>query len=130
MTWFSFVFPNTALVTATFAIGKAFKSHAIQVVGCVMTCMLIVLWAFVMSMMVRAVMMHEIMWPQKGEDKDEGGFNDEKFKAESSVGNNDYSLKCRNSDMNSSTVLELTLSERPGYGELCQQTMVVLTAGI
>ena len=76
MTWFSFVFPNTALCTATFAIGQAFNSHAIQVIGCVMTCLLICMWFFVVSMMVRAVVIHEIMWPQMGEDRDEGGFQD------------------------------------------------------
>lgn len=74
MTWFSFVFPNTALVTATFAIGKAFDSRAIQIVGCVMTPMLILAWFFVVGMMIRAIRLKQILWPQKGEDKDEGGF--------------------------------------------------------
>ena len=81
MTWFSFVFPNTALVTATFAIGKAFKSHAIQVIGCVMTCLLILLWFFVVGTMIRAIITHEIMWPQKGEDRDEGGFKGKELNA-------------------------------------------------
>ena len=76
MTWFSFVFPQTALVTATFAIGKAFESHPIQVIGCVMACMLILLWFFVIGKMIRAIIIHQIMWPQKGEDRDEGGFID------------------------------------------------------
>ena len=76
MTWFSFVLPQTALVTATFAIGKAFESHAIQVIGCVMTCMLVGLWLFVMGAMVRAIIIRHILWPQKGEDKNEGGFID------------------------------------------------------
>ena len=80
MTWFSFVFPNTALTTATFAVGKAFNSHAIQVIGCVMACMLIAMWGFVMFMMIRAIVLHEILWPQKGEDRDEGGFTDHAIK--------------------------------------------------
>ncbi len=74
MNWFSFIFPNTALTTATFAIAKAFNSPAIAVIGCVMTCLLILTWFFVVLMMFRAVYLHQILWPQKGEDKNEGGF--------------------------------------------------------
>ena len=74
MTWYSYVFPNTALITATFAIGKAFKSEAIQIIGCVMTPILILVWFGVFGMMLRAIYLKQILWPQKGEDKDEGGF--------------------------------------------------------
>ena len=54
MTWFSFVFPNTALVTATFAVGDAFGSVVIQIIGFVMTCILVVVWIFAFGMMIRA----------------------------------------------------------------------------
>lgn len=74
MAWFSFVFPNTALVTATFAIGNAFSCKPILIVGCVMVFPLILMYIFVFSMMIRAIVLHHILWPQKGEDKDEGGF--------------------------------------------------------
>ncbi|EDN11241.1 TDT malic acid transporter [Histoplasma capsulatum] len=74
MTWYSFVFPNTALAAATFAIGNAFRSEAIKVVGCVMAVLLVVTYCFVTSMMVRAIILRHILWPRKGEDKDEGGF--------------------------------------------------------
>ncbi|KAL8243560.1 hypothetical protein R6Q59_009818 [Mikania micrantha] len=74
MTWFSFVFPQTALCTSTFAIARAFDLYALQVVGCVMTCLLIVVYFFVVTMMIRAIIRHDILWPDKGEDKDEGGF--------------------------------------------------------
>ncbi|KAL8754952.1 MAG: hypothetical protein Q9184_004946 [Pyrenodesmia sp. 2 TL-2023] len=74
MTFYSFVFPNTALVTATFAVGKAFRSKGIQVVGCVMTVLVIAAWAVVFALMMRAIARKEILWPQKGEDRDEGGF--------------------------------------------------------
>ena len=74
MTWYSYVFPNTALITATFAIGRAFQSRAIQIVGCVLTPMLISTWVVVFTMMLRAIYSKHILWPQKGEDKDEGGF--------------------------------------------------------
>ena len=74
MSWFSFVFPNTALITATFAIGKAFDARAIQIIGCVMTPMVITVWIVVCFMMVRAIILKQILWPQKDEDRDEGGF--------------------------------------------------------
>ncbi|KAI9673090.1 MAG: hypothetical protein M1829_004404 [Trizodia sp. TS-e1964] len=74
MSWYSFVFPNTALVTATLAIGDAFGSHSIQVLGTVMAVMVIILWFIVFIMMIRAVKLKHILWPHMGEDKDEGGF--------------------------------------------------------
>jgi tellurite resistance protein TehA-like permease len=74
MNWFSFIFPNTALTTATFAIAKAFASPAIGIIGCVMTCLLILTWFFVVFMMFRAIHLRQILWPQMGEDKNEGGF--------------------------------------------------------
>ena len=73
MTWYSYVFPNTALVSAMFAVGKAFDSGVIQIIGCVLTLILILLWSFIVGMMVRAIALKQILWPQKGEDKDEGG---------------------------------------------------------
>ncbi|KAJ5806982.1 hypothetical protein N7474_010574 [Penicillium riverlandense] len=74
MTWFSFVFPNTALITATFAIGKAFSCKAINIVGCVAVFPLLLMYFFVCYMMIRAIVLRHILWPQKGEDRDEGGF--------------------------------------------------------
>lgn len=35
---------------------------------------LLLMYAFVVYMMVRAIIFRQILWPQKGEDKDEGGF--------------------------------------------------------
>lgn len=55
MTWYPFVFPNTTLATATIAIGEAFQSRVIQVIGCVMTPLLVLAWFFVFGMMVHAV---------------------------------------------------------------------------
>jgi tellurite resistance protein TehA-like permease len=83
MTWFSFVFPNTALITATFAIGKAFSCTPIEILGLVMTVLLILMYIFVCYMMVRAIRLRQILWPQKGEDKDEGGFRIVEIKPES-----------------------------------------------
>lgn len=74
MTWYSFVFPNTALVTATLAVGDAFASTAIQIIGTALAVILILVWLFVFGMMIRAIYMKQILWPQMGEDRDEGGF--------------------------------------------------------
>lgn len=74
MTWFSFVFPNTGFTSATFAVGKALDNEPIKVIGCVFVCLLIVMWLFVVSMMIRAVVTKQILWPQKQEDRDEGGW--------------------------------------------------------
>jgi tellurite resistance protein TehA-like permease len=78
MTWYSFVFPNTALTTATFAVARALDNNRpIQYVGCVLTVGLIITWLFVFSMMLRAVWLKQILWPQKQEDRDEGGWAEE-----------------------------------------------------
>ncbi|WEW59399.1 hypothetical protein PRK78_004870 [Emydomyces testavorans] len=74
MTWFSFVFPNTALITATFAIGGAFSNRTFNIIGCVLTVCLFFTYFFVVFMMIRAIKLRHILWPQKGEDRDEGGF--------------------------------------------------------
>ena len=80
MTWFSFIFPQTALTSATLRIGEAFETKAIQWVGCVMTVLLVGVWIFVVGMMVRAVVLRQILWPGKGEDRTEGGFEQRKEK--------------------------------------------------
>jgi tellurite resistance protein TehA-like permease len=81
MTWFSFIFPNTALTTSTFAVSYALHgdlaaekgiSHAerpFQCLGVVMTVGLILMWFFVAGMMVRAVILRQILWPQMQEDR-------------------------------------------------------------
>lgn len=63
MTWFSFVFPNTALVTATQAIGRSFGSGAIQIFGTVLACLVILVWIFVFFMMIRAFYLKRLLWP-------------------------------------------------------------------
>ncbi|KAK5128461.1 hypothetical protein LTR85_003129 [Meristemomyces frigidus] len=74
MTFYSYVFPNTALTTATFALGNALDNRPIKIMGCVMTCLLICAWFAVFSMMIRAVIVKDILWPQKQEDRAEGGW--------------------------------------------------------
>jgi tellurite resistance protein TehA-like permease len=82
MGWFSFIFPNTALITSTFAIGNAFSCKPILIIGCVMVVALLLMYAFVVYMMVRAIILRHILWPQKGEDKDEGGFDIKEIRPE------------------------------------------------
>lgn len=75
MTWYSFVFPNTALTTATFAIAKALNGNrTMEYIGCAMTIGIVLTWLFVFGMMIRAVKIKQILWPQKQEDRTEGGF--------------------------------------------------------
>lgn len=74
MTFYSYIFPNTALTTATFAVGKALDNGPIQWLGCVMACLIVVAWAAIFSMMIRAVVNKDILWPQKQEDREEGGW--------------------------------------------------------
>jgi tellurite resistance protein TehA-like permease len=63
MTWYSFVFPNTAMVTATQAVGKTLDARAIQVFGTVMACLLVLMWLFVFGMMIRAFLLKRLLWP-------------------------------------------------------------------
>lgn len=43
------------------------------------------MYFFVCYMMIRAIVTHQILWPQKGEDRDEGGFEIHSIKPESEV---------------------------------------------
>ncbi|KZF22786.1 hypothetical protein L228DRAFT_247171 [Xylona heveae TC161] len=74
LTWYSFVFPNTALITATFAVAEAFDAYGLEIVGCIFTIALVIAWFFVFAMMIRAIYLRQILWPQKGDDRDEGGW--------------------------------------------------------
>lgn len=74
MTWYSYIFPQTALTTATFRIADAFGIRPLEIVGCVMAGLLVAMWVFVVTMMIRAVHQKQILWPEVGEDREEGGF--------------------------------------------------------
>lgn len=52
--------------------GLALNNRPIQIVGCIFMVLLLIVWAFVFGMMIRAVRLKQILWPQKQEDKDEG----------------------------------------------------------
>ncbi|KAK4241041.1 malic acid transport protein [Achaetomium macrosporum] len=65
MTWFSFVFPNTALVTATEALGSAFDSPGLKIFGCVLTVCLVLVWVLVFTKMIRCLWRRELLWPKE-----------------------------------------------------------------
>lgn len=64
ITWFSFVFPNTALVTATEALGQAFASDALRITGCVLAALLVAVWALLVVVMIRSLWRKELLWPK------------------------------------------------------------------
>ncbi|KAK8086587.1 c4-dicarboxylate transporter [Apiospora phragmitis] len=65
MTWWSFVFPNTALVTATSALAKAFNNTGLKIYSCVMAAILIFVWCLVLIRMIKALWRHEVLWPKE-----------------------------------------------------------------
>lgn len=89
MTWYSYIFPQTALTTATFKVAQAFEIRALNILGCVMTGLLIVLWFFVVTMMIRAIILKQILWPEKGEDREEGGFMRPRIAQKMTIDEND-----------------------------------------
>jgi len=73
MTWYSFVFPNTALCTATFAVEVALNGNTgIRVLGCVLAIGVVTTWFFVFFAMIKAVILKQILWPERQEDRSEG----------------------------------------------------------
>jgi len=65
MTWYSFVFPNTAMVTASHAIAKAFNSDAIKVLSTVASGFLVMVWIIVFGSMIRAFWERRLLWPDE-----------------------------------------------------------------
>ncbi|EDO01436.1 hypothetical protein SS1G_03911 [Sclerotinia sclerotiorum 1980 UF-70] len=61
----SFVFPNTALATATIQIGKAFGSNVIRIIGTVISVILVVVWLGVLSMIIRALFLKRLLMPDQ-----------------------------------------------------------------
>ncbi|KAG6087588.1 hypothetical protein E4U15_007653 [Claviceps sp. LM218 group G6] len=64
MTWWSFVFPNTALVVATETMGDVFDNKAVHIFGAVLTVCLIVAWMSVLVAMLRCLWTRKLLWPQ------------------------------------------------------------------
>ncbi|KAF5553246.1 Malic acid transport [Fusarium phyllophilum] len=66
MTWWSFVFPNTALVTATSVMGKIFDSNGLHIFASVMTVAIIIIWALIFIRMCWSLKSRKLLWPKDG----------------------------------------------------------------
>ncbi|KAF5006117.1 hypothetical protein FDECE_7489 [Fusarium decemcellulare] len=64
MTWWSFVFPNTALITATGVMGNVFESTGLHIFACVMTVAIIIIWAVIFGRMVWSLKHKKLLWPK------------------------------------------------------------------
>ncbi|KAL6860313.1 hypothetical protein ACO1O0_004340 [Amphichorda felina] len=64
MTWWSFVFPNTALVTATEIMSEIFDSRGLQIAGAVMAAALIIVWIIIFITMLRCLKQKKLLWPK------------------------------------------------------------------
>ncbi|KAI8634337.1 voltage-dependent anion channel-domain-containing protein [Xylariaceae sp. FL1651] len=64
MTWWSFVFPNTALVTATLALSQALDSSGLRIYGCVTAAALVLVWVLVFANMIRCLWTRQLLWPK------------------------------------------------------------------
>lgn len=72
LSWYTFLFPNSGLVTATFAVSTALDDdRGLAIFGCVMACALVALWVAVFAMTVRGIILRQILWPQTEEEKEE-----------------------------------------------------------
>lgn len=71
-TWWSFIFPNAGLAIALLQIADALNSDRINIVGTVLTIVLVVAWLAIMVMHGLAVKRGNILWPGKDEDAEEG----------------------------------------------------------
>lgn len=69
MTWWSFVFPNTALVTATMALASALDSSGLRILGCTMAVCLIIVWVLVFATMIKCLVKRQLLWPDCPDEK-------------------------------------------------------------
>ncbi|KAK2605908.1 hypothetical protein QQS21_003634 [Conoideocrella luteorostrata] len=64
MTWWSFVFPNTALVVATETMGDVFDNKGLHLFSAAMTIALIIVWIGVFITMVYCLRTRKLLWPK------------------------------------------------------------------
>uniref|UniRef100_A0A098DY75 Malic acid transport protein n=2 Tax=Gibberella zeae (strain ATCC MYA-4620 / CBS 123657 / FGSC 9075 / NRRL 31084 / PH-1) TaxID=229533 RepID=A0A098DY75_GIBZE len=64
MTWWSFVFPNTALVTATSVMGKVFDNNGLHIFASVMTVAIIIVWIIIFARMCWSLKTKKLLWPR------------------------------------------------------------------
>lgn len=65
ISFFAFVFPTSALVSSTHAVGKAFGSHQLQVIGYVFSVMLVLAYLTIVGKTMVAVYKKKLLWPAK-----------------------------------------------------------------
>ncbi|KAF7888751.1 hypothetical protein EAF00_009051 [Botryotinia globosa] len=68
---YAFVFPNVGFTIVIIKIGKAFKSEGVLWVGSGLTIILVIVWLLVFAAHIRAVVLKQVLWPGKDEDKGE-----------------------------------------------------------
>jgi hypothetical protein len=58
-------------------------NRAVQILGCTLAMGVVITWLYVFGMTIRAVVLKQILWPQKQEDRNEGGWiaGDEKLRS-------------------------------------------------
>ncbi|ATZ58132.1 hypothetical protein BCIN_16g00030 [Botrytis cinerea B05.10] len=71
LVWYAFVFPNVGFTIVIINIGKAFKSEGVLWVGSGLTIILVIVWLLVFAAHIRAVVLKQVLWPGKDEDKGE-----------------------------------------------------------
>ncbi|RFN50864.1 malic acid transport protein [Fusarium flagelliforme] len=64
MTWWSFVFPNTALVTATSVMGKIFDNNGLHIFASVMTVAIVIVWIMIFTRMCWSLKTKKLLWPK------------------------------------------------------------------
>ncbi|RMZ72456.1 malic acid transporter [Pyrenophora seminiperda CCB06] len=69
LNWWAFIFPNAGLTLATIQAGKVLQSQGINGVASALTILLIIMWLLTAAFCIRAVVLGEILWPGKDEDK-------------------------------------------------------------
>ncbi|KAG4430082.1 hypothetical protein IFR05_014427 [Cadophora sp. M221] len=67
VTFFAYVFPNSALVSATHMVGQAFENDVVEILGTVLGVSLIVVWIVVFGKTVWAIWRRKLLWPAEKE---------------------------------------------------------------
>ncbi|KAK0107123.1 hypothetical protein ONS95_003829 [Cadophora gregata] len=63
VTFFAYVFPNSALVSATHMVGHAFENNVVEILGTVLGVSLIGVWIVVFSKTIWAIWNRKLLWP-------------------------------------------------------------------
>ena len=53
------------MITATQAIGRSVNSNGIKIYGTVLSVLLVLLWIFVFGVMIRALVLKRLLWPDE-----------------------------------------------------------------